>query len=125
MIVPSDIPSVDEGMARRIIAIARSIAPCLDSLVDGAGDKDPKPLSDAIAILTGIAREGVARGSRLVKSQRIATAAVEYTVDGSWFSVDDRAALKSLCGVAAVAGLPVGRFPRAGVVTGMWPEEQD
>lgn len=123
MIKPSDINGVDEDLARRVIVAARTIAPCLDSLVDGPGDDDPKPKSDAIAILRAVAREGIARGSRLVKSQRIGPAWVEYTSADSWFSPDDRTSLRSLCELTTTAGLPLGQFPKSTVVTNLWPEE--
>lgn len=111
-------------MARRILAVARSIAPCLDTLEDGAGANDPKPRSDAIAILKAVAAVGTARGSQLIKSQRIGPAAIEYNV-GSWFSGDDRAALRGLCSLATAddGGHPIGSFPTSRPFRRVWPEE--
>lgn len=109
---------VEETLAARITGVARSIAPGLDSLEGDAYEQ-------AILILRGIAKEAQGRGSRLVKGQRIATASVEY-FDASWFSVDDRAALRALCSAASTtAGTPVGSFPKAGLLTGVWPEETE
>ena len=118
MIAPTDLAPTDADMARRIIAAARSIAPCLDSLIDPAR-------GEAISILKGVAVEGAARGSRSVKSQRIGAAAVEYFNAESWFFADDRAALRALCGAVSAANTPVGSFPSPGVVTGMWPDSTD
>lgn len=113
----TDLAGISEKMARRIIAIARSIAPCLDSL-------EGEAKTDAIAILDGIALEGVARGSRLIKTQRINQASVEYVVDGSWFSADDRGALRALCVAAPSGALPVGSFPKTSrELSRMWPED--
>jgi hypothetical protein len=126
VISPSDLSPVSEDTARRVLAVARSIAPCLDSLTDGAGEQDPKPRSDAIAILKAVGNIGAARGSQLVKSQRVGPAAVEYNV-GSWFSDDDRAALRGLCSELSTdsSGHPVGQFPASSkLVSRMWPEEQ-
>lgn len=126
MIKPSDITGVDEDLARRVIAAARTIAPCLDSLVDGVDEDAPKPKSDAIAILRGVAREGQSRGSRLVKSQRIGPASVEYTSADSWFSTDDRNSLRSLCAFVSSAGLPLGHFPAPSTaIAGLWPERYE
>lgn len=118
MIAPSDLTGIDADLARRIIATARSIAPCLDTLVD-------EPRLDAIAILRGVASEGAARGSRLIKSQSVITARVEYN-PGTWWSDDDRGALRALCSATSSdsAGHPVGSFPKTSrVVARMWPED--
>lgn len=116
MITADDLTGVDENLARRILAVARFIAPGID-LLDG------EPLMDAIAILLGVAAEAKARGSRLVKAQRIGPASVDYQA-GSWFSDDDRWALRALCGVPATSGHPVGSFPKpARVFSRLWPEE--
>lgn len=122
VITPSDIDGVDEGTARRVIVLARTIAPCLDSLVDGPGDDDPKPKSEAIAILNGVAADVVVRGSRAVASQSIGPARVNYVVTLSSFSNDDRVSLRSLCAVETRQGLPMGSFPEAGALSRVWPE---
>ncbi|MDZ4045171.1 MAG: hypothetical protein U1E32_05260, partial [Rhodoglobus sp.] len=77
-----------------------------------------------VAILRRIARDGIARGPRGIKSQSIATARVEYTVDASWFSADDRSALRALCAAATPGNVPVGSFPKpSAAVSRMWPED--
>jgi hypothetical protein len=116
VIEAKDLTGVDSEMARRIIAVARSFAPCLDSLTEGNR-------TDAIAILTGVANEALDRGARHVKSERIGPAAVEYTSAVSWFSGDDKAALRALCGAASTGGLPIGSFPRPGIIGRLWPGE--
>lgn len=117
MIAATDLPGVDANLARRIIAVARFIAPCLDSLVD-------EPRLDAIALLVGVAAEAKARGSRLVKSQRVGPASVDYSTAGSWFSDDDKSALRALCGVSATGGHPIGAFPKPSrAYSRLWPEE--
>lgn len=116
MIAPTDLAPVDADLARRILVTARSIAPCLDTL-------DGEAKSDAIAILKGVALAGgVPHG---VKSQRIASAAVEYNAS-SWWSADDRAGLRSLCAIASSESgyHPIGEFPTmTKVVSNMFPEE--
>lgn len=115
MIEPTDLVGVDSNTALRVIAYALSIAPCLDTL-------EGRNRDSVIAILTGVGKEVVGRGSRLVKSQRIGPASVDYTAVGSCFSDDDRAVLRSVCGGATPGG-PIGQFPVSRVVTGVWPED--
>ncbi len=116
MIGPNDLGPIDQNLARRIIAVARSIAPGIDSL-------DGEAFSDAVAILQGVATEIRVRGPRGVKSQRIAAGAVEYTSSDSWFSDDDRSALRALCAAASFG--PIGQFPKPSkAVARMWPEHQ-
>lgn len=126
MIEPSDITGVDADLARRILVTARSIAPCLDTLEDEEGEGTPKLRSDAISIIKGVAAAGGSRGSHLVKKQNVGPAGVEYNA-GSWWSDDDRAALRSLCAIAtdATGGHPIGEFPATSrVVSRMFPEDQ-
>jgi len=115
VIRPDDLTGVDATLARRIIAVGRSIAPGIDNL---AGDLR----EDALAILAGVAGEAKARGSRLVKSQRIGPASVDYTATASWFSEDDKNALRNLCVVTPSTQGPIGQFPAAGMVSRVWPE---
>lgn len=108
MISAPDLEGVDETLARRIIAMARSIAPGLDSLED-----DPR--DDAIAILLGVAETATARGSLLIKQQVMGPARVTYTEAASWFSDDDRAALRALVEANSAPTFgPIGSFP--------WPD---
>ncbi len=121
MLTPADFPfAVGEDVARRILAVARTIAPCLDSLPDESEEK-----KTAIAILTAVGAEVVARGSRQVASQRIGPAAVVYRDVGSAFTDDDRSALRGLCAAATRApGDPVGSFPKPSrSLERMWPED--
>lgn len=119
-ITSAELTGVDQALAARVIAAARSIAP-IDSL-----DYDSPARVDVVAILTGVARDAAQRGSALVTQQRIGPAQAQYAA-ASWFSDDDRAALRALCGVAAgAAAAPVGHFPAPGrLVTRIWPERYD
>jgi hypothetical protein len=120
VILPTDLAPASEDLARRIIVLARSIAPCLDTLEDEVGDETPKPKSEAIAILKGVAADVRMRG---VKAQRSGSSSVEYIVNGSSFSADDRASLRSLC-TTSTAGLPLGSFPNPSpAVMRLFPEE--
>lgn len=103
--IPDDLSGVDTDLARRVIAYARSIAPCLDSL-------DGEDKNTAIAILKGVAADAQPRGSRLVASQRTADSSVTYRDVGSWFTSDDRAALRAMCTASASGPLPLGSFPQ-------------
>lgn len=116
-IAHTDITGVDADLARRVLALARTIVPCLDSLVD-------EPRDTAIAILKSVALDGVARGSRQIASQRTGLSSVTYVVNASWFSSDDRSSLRGLCGAASeAAGTPIGSFPTGRFVAGIWPED--
>lgn len=115
-ITPADLPGVDEDLARRIIAVARSIAPCLGDLVD-------EPKSDALAILKGVIAEATSRGSLHVLSERAGTVGVSYSTVRSWFQPDDRTALHALCGGTLHEG-PIGEFPEKRFVADMWPESE-
>lgn len=117
MIDAQDLDGVDEALARRVLAHTHFIAPCVISLLPGSQEHEY-----AVAILQGVAAEAKARGSRLVKSERIGPAAVDYQSVDSWFSTDDRNALKALCNVTASAGGSVGSFPPASLVSRVWPE---
>ena len=119
MITADDLGLKDAALAARIIAHARAIAPCLDSLTD-----DRK--KEAVAILQAIGRDAQASGARGVASRQVGTARVTYREVPSWFTEDDRAALRALCGIAAVtAGHPVGRFPAPpAAYRALWPEQE-
>lgn len=117
MIRPVDLPGLDMLVARRLIATARSIAPCLDSLVDETRD-------EAIAILLGVAAELPAPGTGRLRSQSRNGTSVTWADYSSAFSSDDRAALRALCGTAAAAGAPVGSFPASSMTRQVWPPEE-
>jgi hypothetical protein len=121
-ISPDNLGVSDVQLARRVIVHARmTIAPCLDSLTD-------EPREDAIAILAGVAKEAMARGARDVTSQRVGTASVSYGSASSWFTDDDKAALRALCAPASTAdgSHPIGRFPLpARAYRHVWPEEEE
>jgi hypothetical protein len=122
VIKPDDLTGVDADLARTLIVMARTIAPCLDSLVDGEGGDDPKPRSDAIAVLLQVAKRARRSG---VKMQQTGPSRVEYVVDASTFTADDRTMLRSLCdATTTAAALPLGSFPKPSrVVSRLFPEE--
>lgn len=122
MIKPEDLSGVEANLARTLIVMARTIAPCLDSLVDGGGDDDPKPRSEAIAILLQVAKRASYTG---VKMQQTGPSRVEYVVTPSTFTSDDRTMLRSLCNANSIAAaLPLGSFPDPSpVVSRLFPEE--
>jgi hypothetical protein len=113
----TDLAGVDETLALRVIATARSIAPCLQTLE--GDDRDT-----AIAILRGVAAEAKRRGARHVKGQSVGPARVDYGAAESWFFPDDRAPLRALCGGSAPTGGPIGSFPTSSLVSRLWPEER-
>lgn len=120
-IKPEEISS-DEDLARRVLALALSIAPCVAAFPDESEER-----ATAIAILKGVAvevaGEASARGSRRVRSQAVGTARVSYDV-GSAFTDDDRDSLRALCAAAAApVALPVGSFPKGRPISAVWPEE--
>ena len=118
-IKPDEIGS-DDGAARRVLVLARTIAPCLDSLPE---DSDRR--KDAIAILKNVYEEVLTRGARHVRSEGVASARVSYEV-GSAFTDDDRASLRALCGamppLQASAEAPAGSFPKERPVGRVWTE---
>jgi len=108
----------DENLAREVLVVARSIAPCIASFADNSEEQ-----KDAIAILKRVFEEVKARGSRLVRAQRVGTASVDYLAVRSAFEGDATRALKALCAEAGIGGLPVGSFPPpSDAVANMWPE---
>lgn len=118
MIYPGDLEGIEAGLARRVLAAARVIAPCIDSLEPGE-DRDT-----VLAILTAAAAEVPAAGSGRVSSQRIGPASVDYRDTDSWFSPMDQAALRSICGASSSARGPVGQFPAPAGLTNVWPERR-
>jgi hypothetical protein len=117
MIAPSDL-SGDPDTARRLIAAARSIAPCLDSLTG-------EPRLDAIAILKGVLAEVPAAGTGRMRSQSRNGTSVTWADFTSAFTADDRSSLRALCSTsAASAGTPVGHFPVSTVACRIWPPEE-
>ncbi|NIH52544.1 hypothetical protein FHX76_000412 [Lysinibacter cavernae] len=107
----------DEDLAREVLVIGRSIAPCLTSFTDESEEQ-----KNALAILRRVYKEVAGRGSRFVKAQRIGSASVDYGSVSSAFDGDPRRALEALCASAGRAGAPAGRFPAEATVSKIWPE---
>ena len=117
MVKPSDLGG-DESLARRVLAYVRTFAPCIATL-----DPDTEDGKTAVVILQAVVAEVKARGHRGVKSQATGSSRVEYVVDAGTFSLDDRDALRALCGAqAGSGGGPVGSFPRERPVGRVWGE---
>jgi hypothetical protein len=116
VMVPSDLDGYDEDLARRVLMYARTIAPCLDSLT---GENK----SNALAILKGVAKEVAVAVSRQIAGQGLGPANVRYFEVASYFSIDDRAGLRFLCGASIVSAGPRGSFPPPSRhVQNLWPE---
>ncbi|UFU03441.1 hypothetical protein LQF12_02185 [Ruania suaedae] len=115
MIVPADLSGVDDAVARRLIVVARSIAPCLDTL-------EGEARLDAIAILQGVAAELPAPGTGRMRQQSRNGTSVSWADYRSAFGPDDRTGLLALCGARAGGG-PVGSFPPSTMTRSIWPPE--
>jgi hypothetical protein len=107
----------DEDLAREVLIIGRSIAPCLSSFADNSEEQ-----KDALAILKRVYAECVARGLRFVKGQSIGPARIEYREVASAFDGDPRAALRALCTPSATDGGSQASFPAERPLSGFWPE---
>lgn len=119
MISPSDI-STDEDLAREVLAEARSIAPCVLSLDEQQQSEEWKT---AVSILKRVCADVQVRGSRMVKSQRIGPAAVDYAEVVSAFAGSPTRGLRALCGTTGGGGLPLGSFPSERPIGRLWPEK--
>lgn len=115
-ITPTDLGG-DEDTARRLLVLARSIAPCIDSFAD-----DSEPRKDAVAILRAVLVEQPAAGSRRTRSLSRNGTSMTFADVESAFDSDSRQALRSLCGAASSGGHPVGSFPKVRPSVGVWPE---
>ena len=115
MIAAEDLTGVDRSVALRVLAEARTIAPCLDSL-------EGEDQQTAVAILTGVAAEVPTPGSRRVRSRSRNGTSVTLDPYRSAFTGGDIVSLRALCGDTTAAGAPVGSFPAGGTVGRVWPE---
>lgn len=118
--ITHDMVGADEDLARELLIVARSIAPCIDSFEDHSEQR-----KDALAILKRVYKEidtlAAQRGSRFVKGQTVGPSRVEYFEIESAFNGTPRAALRALCASSA-GGLPRGSFPAERPVSRLWPE---
>lgn len=115
-ITHSDI-STDEDLGRRVLVRARIIAPCLDSLEEGSEE-----MLDAIAVLKGVIAELPAPGSKNTTSLSRNGSSMSFRTIDAAFDADARASLRSLCGLSAAPGLPMGSFPVESAIGRVWPE---
>lgn len=109
--------STDEDLAREVLAEARAIAPCIFSL-----DEATEEWKTAVSILKRVCTDVAARGSRLVRSQRIGSASVDYATVRSAFDGSPSRGLRALCNAGAGAALPRGSFPQERPIGRLWPE---
>ena len=115
--ITHDQVGTDEDLAREVLIVARDIAPCISSLVDGSEEQ-----KDALAVLRRVYKDIAARGSRFIKGQRIGPAAVDYADIESAFDGQPRRALRSLCSAAPAGGAPRGSFPLERPIAKIWRE---
>lgn len=116
MITHTDL-GVDEDLGRRILVRARVIAPCIDSFADDSEEK-----KNAVAILKGVIAELPEPGARRARSMSRNGTAITFADIVRAFDVDAEESLRSLCGVSARGGLPVGSFPKDSAIANLWPE---
>ncbi len=107
----------DEDLARRVLVLARGIAPCIDSFQDGSDEQ-----KNALAILRGVIAEIPKPGSRRTRSMSRNGTSMSFTDVAAAFTDEDKSALRSLCGRTRAADRPRGSFPQAGTFEGVWPE---
>lgn len=116
MITHSDIGD-DKDLARQILVIGRSIAPCISSFEESSDDYE-----SALSILRLVYKDTVDRGPRFVKGQSIGPARVDYTDVASMFEGVPTQALRALCNAKPLGGVAAGSFPTERPVSRMWPE---
>ncbi len=107
----------NEDLAREVLIVARTIAPCLATVEEGSELK-----KDALAVIRRVYNELSGRGNTLVKSQRMGPAAVEYRDVESAFAGQPTRALRALCGASRTSGHSVGSFPTDRPISRVWPE---
>ncbi|WP_455904716.1 hypothetical protein [Microbacterium sp.] len=118
MTITHDEIGADEDLAREVLVVARDIAPCIFSF-----DEDSEDRANAVSILKRVFKSAAARGSHLVKGQRIGSAAVDYSDVQSAFDGQPTRALRALCnGSRTTAGHSTASFPDGGIVDRLWPE---
>lgn len=119
MLTHDMIDGVEESTARRVLAYALTIAPCLATVTE------EEPRETALSILTPIARDiEAAPGFRLARSQSVGSARVDYRDVAALFTQQDKDALRALCNQVSASGLPQGSFPLPSkALSRMWPED--
>lgn len=115
-ITHSDI-TTDEDLGRRVLARARVIAPCLDTLTPTSENG-----KTAIAILKGVVAELPAPGEARLRSLSRNGTSVSMAAIASAFEGDAEISLRSLCASSGRGGLPAGSFPASSPLGRLWPE---
>lgn len=110
VIQPEDVAADDRELGLRVLAYARTVAPCL------SGGVSDRVAETAIAILRPVAANVAAiTRSRGLKGHSVGDWSWTYLTDaeiGSVIGPDDRAALRALCGQSGQRRHgPVGSFP--------------
>ncbi|MGA6128830.1 MULTISPECIES: hypothetical protein [unclassified Microbacterium] len=111
--------TADEELGRRVLARARVIAPCLDSL-----DKESEEGKTAIAIIKAVIAELPSAGEARLRTVSRNGSSASFAEISSAFDGDATVSLRALCGSAAQVGLPRGRFPERSAASRSWPEER-
>lgn len=115
IILPEELHS-DRSAGLVVLAYAATVAPNIDDLDGLAREK-------AVAILSRVAADLPTAGSSRVSQQSRNGTSVSFRAVGDLFGVNDRAALRALCGLSSTApAAPAGSFPDAGMVAALWPE---
>ena len=99
----------DVSIAKQVLAYARTLAPCIDSL-----ERNSPQWDDVVAILIGARRTLESRPTGAVRKQTAGAWSKEwFSRDelGSAFGVDDLRVLRSLCEEGIAARGPIGSFP--------------
>lgn len=107
----------DEDLAREVLVIAHDIAPCLTSL-----EPESEAEKNALAVIRRVYGDALARGSRMVKGQRIGSASIDYADIASAFEGQPTRALRAICSARKASGAPRGSFPTERPLQRLWPE---
>lgn len=119
-ITHADLGIRDEDLARRVLARARTIAPCIDNFPE-----DSEERKDAIAILKGVIAELPAAGEARIRSVGRNGTNITLADIASAFDGDASISLRSLCGEVTTSGAePLGSFPEDSLFERLWPSER-
>ena len=107
----------DEDLAREVILVARSIAPCIATFEEG----DPRQ-RDALAVIRRVYQALEVRGSHMVASEQSGSTAVRYAAVETAFDGQPARALRTLCAEVGMGGHSQGVFPTGRPISRVWPE---
>lgn len=115
--ITHDQVGTNEDLAREVLIIARDIAPCISSL-----EADSEDGKNALAVLRRVYKDTLARGSTLIKAQRIGPASVDYSTVSSAFEGNPTRALRAICQARRKPAHSLGSFPTDRPISRLWPE---